>query len=256
LSALLGTRNLTLTVAGRCLVRDLTLAIHPGECWAVLGPNGTGKTTLLHTLAGLHPTTTGQVSWRGRPLAQVPRRELARQLGLLLQDDHDPFPATVLETVLTGRHPHLGHWGWEDAHDLAVARRALQAVDLAGLEARPLASLSGGERRRLGIATLLTQAPRLALLDEPTNHLDLHHQVVLLERLRNTFTIDGRATLVVLHDVNLALRCADHLLLLYGDGRWDSGTTAELATAERLSALYRHPLQAVDTDLRTLFVPL
>jgi iron complex transport system ATP-binding protein len=255
MSALLSTRDLTLRVAGRTLLEGLDLDIQAGECWAVLGPNGTGKTTLLHTLAGLREPQAGSVSWQGRPLTGIPRRELARHLGLLLQDDHDPFPANVLETVLTGRHPHLGRWGWEGPSDLALARQALHAVDLAELEDRPLVTLSGGERRRLAIATLFTQDPRLALLDEPTNHLDLHHQVGLLQQLHDTFTADGRALLLVLHDINLALRCCDHLLLLHGDGRWESGRAAELASAERLSVLYGQPLRAIDGDGRRYFTP-
>jgi iron complex transport system ATP-binding protein len=185
----------------------------------------------------------------------VPRKELAQQLGLLLQDDTDPFPATVLETALTGRHPHLGRWSWEGPNDLRLADLALQAVGLADMAGRTLDTLSGGERRRLAIATLLTQSPRLALLDEPTNHLDLHHQVDLLQRLRDDFTRDGHAAVMVLHDLNLALRYCDHLLLLYGNGHWEAGPTLELATAKRLSALYGHPLRPVSHEGRQFFMP-
>jgi len=255
MSALLSTTDLTLRIGDRTLVEGLNLTIQPGERWAVLGPNGTGKTTLLHTLAGLRPAQGGSVLWQGKALAVIPRRELARELGLLLQDDSDPFPATVLETALTGRHPHLGRWGWEGPTDLALARQALDTVDLADLAERPLSTLSGGERRRLAIATLLTQAPKLALLDEPTNHLDLHHQVTLLHKLREDFSRDGRALLVVLHDLNQALRHCDRLLLLYGDGRWEGGPATELASAERLSNLYDQPLRAIIDGTQALFVP-
>lgn len=255
MTTLLGTRDLTLRIGTRMLLADLNLEVHPGECWGVLGPNGTGKTTLLHTLAGLQPASSGQVSWKGHPLETCGRRELAQQLGLLLQDDSDPFPATVLETALTGRHPHLGRWGWEGPEELTMARRALEITGLADLADRPLATLSGGERRRLAIATLLVQDPQLALLDEPTNHLDLHHQVELLTVLRATFTRDGRALLAVLHDPNQALRHCTHLLLLYGDGSWESGVTRDMASAERLSALYGQRLRAIDAADHPLFVP-
>lgn len=255
MSALLSTRDLTLGLDERTLIQDLNLEINPGECWAVLGPNGAGKTTLLHTLAGLRRPNAGEVYWRDSRIDSVARKALARELGLLLQDDSDPFPATVLETALTGRHPHLGRWGWEGPDDLALARRALQLTDLSALAERPLDTLSGGERRRLAIATLLVQDPHLALLDEPTNHLDLHHQMRLLASLKETFTTPDRALLMVLHDINQAMLHCDHLLLLYPGGRWEAGETSRLAEAKRFAALYGHPMQAVEGDGTTLFMP-
>lgn len=255
MSALLQADGLTLGVGGRTLVTGLDLAIRAGECWGVLGPNGTGKTSLLLTLAGLRAARSGEIRWQGTPLAELPRQQLAQGLGLLLQDDSDPFPANVLQTALTGRHPHLGRWGWEGEHDLALARQALADTDLTGLEARDVATLSGGERRRLAIATLLTQAPRLALLDEPTNHLDLRHQVSLLAMLRERFTRHGGALVMVLHDLNLALRYCDRLLLLYGDGRWEALASPQQADAARLSTLYGLPLRALSDGCRRALLP-
>ncbi len=164
-----------------CHALDVTF--NPGECWAILGRNGTGKTTLLHTLAGLRATDNGSILLDGAAIEQLPRRRIAQHVGLLPQDSHDPFPATVLETALLGRHPHLSPWAWESAEDRALARAALAQVGLVDWDARTLATLSGGERRRVALATLLTQDPDILLLDEPTNHLDLHHQVALLDLL-------------------------------------------------------------------------
>lgn len=256
MSPLLACHGLTLAAGTRTLVADLQFSIRPGQCWAVLGPNGSGKTSLLHTLAGLRPPRHGSLSWRERPLQDWSRPALARELGLLLQDDSDPFPASVLETALSGRHPHLGRWQWEDSADLALARQALRDTDLAELAEREVATLSGGERRRLAIATLLVQAPQLAMLDEPTNHLDLRHQFGLLQMLRERFGTRDHALLMVLHDVNLALRYCDRLLLLYGDGRWEAGAAAELADAERLTSLYGYPLQSVGEGPQQRFMPL
>lgn len=256
MNTLLTARGLTLGIAGRTLLDGLDLDIATGQRWAVLGPNGAGKTTLLQALAGLRLPVSGTLQWKNRLLADIPRRHLARDLGLLLQDDSDPFPATVLETALTGRHPHMGRWDWETAQDIQLAQQALSDADLATLAERQVASLSGGERRRLAIATLLTQAPQLALLDEPTNHLDLRHQAQLMQLMAQRFGDTEHASLTVLHDPNLALRHCSHLLLVYGDGRWETGTVAQLAQAERLSALYGQPLKVLSQENgQPLFLP-
>lgn len=254
MTALLQCDGLSLSRGGRKLWRDLDLQVAAGQCWAVLGQNGAGKSSLLHTLAGLNVPDSGRVNVEGRPLGQWRRRDLARVLGLMPQDAHDPFPATVLDTALAGRHPHLGPWRNEGAEDYRLAREALAAVHLDRMERRGITTLSGGERRRLALATLLTQAPRLMLLDEPVNHLDLHHQIGLLERIRQE-TGRGGAALMVLHDLNLARRFCDRVLFLYGDGRWRIGETAEMMSSERLTELYGHPVAAVQSELGTVILP-
>src|SRR5262245_29699302 len=140
-SAPLGCRDLTVAVPDRTLVTTLRLDVRRGSVLAVLGRNGAGKSSTLHTLAGLRAATTGDVQVEGRSLGQWPRRVLARALGLMPQLSEDPFPATALEAVLVGRHPHIGFWDWEDAADRAAARAALQAVDLDGLEQRDVSTL-------------------------------------------------------------------------------------------------------------------
>lgn len=251
----LAARALDLTVGRRLLCGRLDLEIRSGECWAILGGNGVGKSTLLHTLAGLRPVQGGQVLLGGDDITGLRRREVARRLGLLPQDSIDPFPSTVLETALIGRHPYLGRWDGETAQDRERARAALAAMALEGLEARRTDTLSGGERRRLAMATLLTQNPPLMLLDEPTNHLDLHQQVTLLERLRS-LTDGGRAVLMVLHDINLAARFCDHALLLFGNGEWQAGEAGALLTPALLTRLYGHPIAALDgPGGRPAFVP-
>ncbi|NIV38040.1 MAG: ATP-binding cassette domain-containing protein, partial [Anaerolineae bacterium] len=141
-------------IGERTLWRELDLTLKQGECWGILGGNGSGKTTLLHTLAGLRAPSSGQVQLDDMALSSFSRRDIAIRLGLLLQDSHDVFPATVWESVLSGRHPHLGRWQQESADDHSLASEALQHMDLIGLEYRPVQSLSGGERRRLAVATL------------------------------------------------------------------------------------------------------
>ena len=239
---LLEARSLSLERGGRRLVSELEFEIAAGSCWGILGPNGAGKSTLLHILAGLDTPAQGEVRFRGRPVRAWKRRELARELGVLFQLEESGLASTVFEAVLSGRHPHLGALGWETARDLAIAREALQAAGLRGMEKRGTLTLSGGERQRMEIAALLAQQPRLALLDEPTNHLDPGHQLGMLRLLRARFSGPAHGLVMVLHDINLAMRFCDHLLLLRGDGSWRLGPAGEVGSEGNLSWLFRHPV--------------
>jgi iron complex transport system ATP-binding protein len=252
---LLAARSLGVSIADIRVCRGLDFTVMPGQSWAILGRNGVGKTTLLHTLAGLRSPESGTIELEGKALQSTPRRAVARLRALLLQDDTDAFPATVLETVLVGRHPHLSRWQWEGAEDIRIACSALAAADMAGTEARDVRTLSGGERRRVALAALLAQQPRLFLLDEPSSHLDLSHQLSLLEQLVLAVRPGDNALIMVLHDVNLAARYCDHALLL-ADGQAIAGPAAELLTAERLSAVYRVPLQQLAATRSRIFAPL
>ncbi|MBS1200683.1 MAG: hypothetical protein H6R27_1361 [Proteobacteria bacterium] len=240
-------------VAGRRLVAALSFQTTPGRFVALLGQNGAGKTLTLHTLAGLRPATAGSVTLEGRPLAEWTAPERARRLSLLPQATEDPFPVTVLETALIGRHPHIGFWSWESERDVAIARECLAQVDLAGHDERAVESLSGGERRRLAIAALLAQDTPVSLLDEPTNHLDPQHQLGVLQLLRSR-TDAGRAVVASLHDPTLAARYADDALLLHGNGRWEFGPCDAVLTEAGLSALYHSPMHEIAWRDRRVFV--
>jgi len=246
-------KDLTVGVAARTLVDGLTATIARGELIAVLGQNGSGKTLTLHTLAGLRPAQDGSVHLLGANVALSKRHQVARHLALLPQHVDDIFPATVIGTALIGRHPHIGRLSWESRQDLDIAGAALASVDLAALANRDVLTLSGGERRRLAIAQILTQAPDLYLLDEPTNHLDPQHQLDALQLFREKADA-GAAVIASLHDVNLAVRFADRCLLLYGNGRWDLGPTSEILNSARLSELYGTPMEAIRWRNRDLYV--
>jgi iron complex transport system ATP-binding protein len=253
--SLLEAHTLQVTIGGTTVCRDLDLAINAGERWCILGCNGAGKTTLLLTLAGLRPPQSGHIALQQQALSALPRRQIARRIGILFQEPADVFPANVLDTVLTGRHPWLGPLQWEGTADLEMARTALQAVGLGGVEERSVTTLSGGERRRVGIATLLTQDPLLLFLDEPTNHLDVHHQIQTLQ-LVSELTADGkRALLLVMHDLNLAARYCNHFLLLFGNGETAQGKSAEVLTQANLERLYRHPLLPLQGPQGQVWIP-
>lgn len=247
--------DITYRLGERLLLDHTGAAIPDGARVGFVGRNGTGKTTLLTTLAGLREAEAGSIALCGESYAALGARRAAQLRGLLPQGHLDAFQSTVLETALIGRHPHLGRWHWEGKEDERIAREALAAVDLAGLGGREVHTLSGGERQRLAIAALLAQRPQLYLLDEPLAHLDLNHQIAVLELLSRRARGDGVGIVMVLHDINLALRHADRALLLFGEGRTLEGPVAEVLTAESLSRLYGHPLREMRDDGARYFVP-
>jgi iron complex transport system ATP-binding protein len=251
----LALQDLDVRIGAVEVCRQLDLGFEPGQVWGVLGRNGVGKSTLLLTLAGLRKPRAGRVLLNDTPIHALPRRDVAKQLGILLQQDEDPFPATLMDAVLIGRHPHIPAWGWEDDRDRTLALQAIQDVDLAGMQHRALATLSGGERRRVAAAALLTQDPSVMLLDEPTGYLDVQHQVTLLNHFAGLARNHGKTVVMVLHDVNLAARYCDFLLLLYGDGETAMGASAKVLTGDNLSRLYNHPVQYTETPNGRFFYP-
>jgi iron complex transport system ATP-binding protein len=252
-SVTFGCRNIAVSVPGRRLVESLNFDLCRGQFLAVLGPNGTGKSLTLHTLAGLRGPDEGSVTLNGIAVNNANRHFVAQHLSLLPQYTEDVFPSTVLDTVLVGRHPHIGRFHWESSADRAMAIDALGQVDLAEMQLRDIATLSGGERRRAAIAQVITQSPDVFLLDEPTNHLDPQHQLDVLQLMRKK-TESGCIVLASLHDVNLAVRFADSCLLLFGDGRWVLGETDDVLTEERLSELYSARMESINWRDRTLYV--
>lgn len=250
---LLACESLQVRVPGRLLVDDLDLTLHRGELLAVLGQNGAGKTLTLMTLAGLRPPDAGRVALLGADIHAAPRQTTALHLALLPQVIDDIFPASVMDTVLIGRHPHIGRFRWESAEDFDAARAALGKMRLDTMADRDILTLSGGERRRLAIAQVLAQAPDVYLLDEPTNHLDPQYQLDALNVFRKAAD-DGAGIVASLHDVNLAARYADRCLLLFGDGRWRLGTNGDVLNESTLSELFNTGIEAVEWRSRKLFV--
>jgi iron complex transport system ATP-binding protein len=216
-SAPLATECLRIDVPGRVLVDGLACAFRAGEFVALLGGNGTGKSLLLRTLAGLRAPAAGRVLLDGSSIDTLARRDVARRLGFLPQDPEAVPQGSVHQTVLLGRFPHLGFWERSGAEDSELASRALARVGLEALGSRELGSLSGGEQRRAAVARLLVQAPLVYLLDEPTNHLDPAQQIGVLQGMRE-LTRTGATVIASLHDPNLALRFADRVALLTGTG--------------------------------------
>lgn len=240
--SLLNTSKLNIQIGNTQVCNDLNIECYAGETWGILGRNGRGKTTLLHTLAGLLPAVSGDIFLQSKNINDLSRKQIAKCLGVLLQHHEDSFPCNVLETVITGRHPHINQWQWESKNDWEIARQALETMQLSHLSERPINQLSGGERQRVSIATLITQTPDIMLLDEPNSHLDLKYQIQLLEFLHHHAKTQQTLCVMTLHDLNLTARYCDKLIMLLSDGRVLTGNTDELLNEENLQQLYDHPI--------------
>ncbi len=225
-------------------VRDISLSVAPGRLLAVVGPNGAGKTTLLRLLSGALVPQAGQVRLDARPLHKLHDRLRARALAVVPQSESSPFPVTVREMVGMGRYPHLGPWERAGSLDHAVVERALDRCAAGHLAERQLARLSGGERQRARIARALAQEAPVLLLDEPTGGLDLRFRMELFHLLRE-LRADGLAVLVITHDLNLAARFADRLLLLDQGRARARGTPEEVLSGDTLEEVYEWPLRLV-----------
>lgn len=246
-------RDLTVNINDVAVVNRLNLSVQSTDLWGVLGQNGVGKSTLLKALAGVHPVNAGEVMLHGLSMGALSRRTIAKGIGMLTQQTHYVFDATLEQTVLVGRHPHLKPWMREQASDYAVAEQALHLMGLESLAKRSCMDLSGGESRRLAMATLLVQDPDMYLLDEPTNHLDPANQVSVLNVLGQHIRINKKAGMMALHEVNLATCYCSHCLLLFGDGQWLAGPTDTLLTTDNLSRLYQCQMRLVDDGEHKVF---
>ncbi|MDH2326797.1 ABC transporter ATP-binding protein [Cereibacter sp. SYSU M97828] len=223
---------------GRRVIEGLDLTIPDGKVTAIIGPNGCGKSTLLKTLARLIRPTKGQVLLDGQDIHAAHTRDVARKLGLLPQSPLAPEGITVADLIARGRAPWrslLGRWSPADtaARDAALAATALE--DLAD---RPIAALSGGQRQRAWIAMALAQDTPILLLDEPTTYLDLPHQVDLLRLLGRLNREQGRTVVSVLHDLGLAARFSDHVIVMSGGKVLAEGPPSEVITASTLATAF------------------
>jgi iron complex transport system ATP-binding protein len=252
---ILATRELTLEAGGRTLVRLLTWQAHAGECWSIIGRNGAGKSTLLRTLAGMHAPQRGTTLLKGRPLADWPLADLARERAYLPQSRHDAFAYTALETVLAARHPYHANRYWEGSDDHGAALKALAAMEADGLAARDVRTLSGGERQRVAIAALLAQDTPLLLLDEPANALDLAHQVRIMRLLARLCREERRTVVTIGHDLTLAHGISTHALLLGDDGAWHAGPVDDVMQPALLGAVLGHPIDVIERGARRIFIP-
>lgn len=218
------------------VLQQINLTIRAGEILALLGPNGSGKTTLLRCLNKILRPQQGEIWLQGRSLAEISLPELARIVAYVPQQEVATFPFSVFEMVLMGRRPHIG-WRVRPG-DLQRVRECLQFLHLEHLSQRRITELSGGERQRVALARALAQEPQVILLDEPTASLDLRHQLEVMETVTRLVKERALTAVIALHDLNLAARFADQIVLLHQGRKFCAGFPSVVLTRENIRQVY------------------
>jgi len=250
--------HVTLGYGEEPVVRELTTPLPDGQTTVIVGANACGKSTLLRGMARLLRPTSGAVLLDGQPITSVPSRQVARTLGLLPQNPVTPEGVSVVDLVGRGRHPHQGafrRWSSEDEHAVAQALELTDTLDLAD---RLVDELSGGQRQRVWIAMALAQQTDLLLLDEPTTYLDVAHQVEVLDLLADLNETRGTTIAMVLHDLNLAARYADHLIAMSGGRIVSAGAPAEVITVDCVRKVFGMECRVIEDPVTAtpMVIPL
>jgi iron complex transport system ATP-binding protein len=223
---------------GRDVLADVSVHLGRGEIIALVGPNGVGKTTLIRAINGSVPLSAGEIRLNGTPIRELSRRQIAREIAVVAQENETKFPVTVLEFVLAGRFVHGGAFGWETEEDIVIARNALRECDLADLAERLMNELSGGERQRVVLARAIATEASILLLDEPTANLDLRHQAMMFRLVRGRCFSANASAVAITHDLNLAAAFADRVLMLKNGQVFAVGSPRDVLTAENVGAVF------------------
>lgn len=234
-------RGVSVVYGGNSALDDVSFALASGELVAIVGPNGSGKTTLLRALLGLVAADAGNATLDGRPVQAWSRRALAESIAALPQREEPAFPLTVREAVLMGRWSRLGPVASVTEADEVAIASALARCDVSEFEHRGIETLSGGEWQRVRLARALASTPQLLLLDEPTAALDIGHEMELFELLRE-LVADGLGVLVITHQLNLAARYADRMVLLDGGRVMAEGRPEAVLRADVVSKVFAWPV--------------
>lgn len=220
------------------VLHDISFTFDDGKNYCLLGPNGCGKTTLIRAIASLIDFK-GEITMDGVSLRSMKRKELAGKIAVLSQVSNLYFPYTVYDTVMLGRYQYMsGLFGSASKEDREKVEECIETVKLSDQRDKRIDELSGGQRQRVFLAQVLAQNPKMILLDEPTNHLDIRHQLELIDYLKK-WTADGEHSVIgVLHDINLALRLSDHVLIMKDGNFMATGTFDEVVSSKLLKDVY------------------
>jgi iron complex transport system ATP-binding protein len=237
--------NLSVFYGDRQILHEIQLEVHSGEIVALLGPNGAGKSTLIRSISGVIPIRNGNIFVDQKDVTSLSTMERARHISVVPQAVSIPPAFTVWETVLLGRTPYLNFLGQTSAKDEAIARQALEQVDVLHLIEKRMNEISGGEQQRVLLARTLAQDTPILLMDEPTTHLDISHQIDLLKLITKQAREKSLTVLIALHDLNLASMFADRIAIVQNGLLCVAGTPQETLTSEIINSVYNVPVHVV-----------
>ena len=218
------------------VLEDVTLDISGPQLVSIIGPNGVGKSTLIHCIDRILSPTEGTILLDGRDVGTINMKELAKEIGYVPYAAHDAFPLSVVDTVLTGRHPH-SRWKSLD-HDLDVVYSTLDLLGIRDLALRSFDELSAGQHQKVMIARGLVQEPKVLLLDEPTSNLDIKHQIEVTRILKELSEEKGIMVVMISHDLNIAAQYSDNMIMLFNGGVYAVGKPADVITRKNIAAVY------------------
>lgn len=235
---MLTVQNISINYGVCPVIEDVSFALREGKLLAVLGANGAGKTTLLKSLNASLPIANGGILLNEKKLNEFSRREIAKEITVIAQENETKFPVSVIEFVLSGRFAHGGNFGWETENDLRIAEDCLESCDLKNYENRLMNQLSGGERQRVILARALATEAKILLLDEPTTNLDLSHQAMMFRLVRTRCKTQNYSAVLITHDLNLASEFADEIILLKNGKILAKGEPEKVLTEENLLEIF------------------
>lgn len=240
---------------GKLILDDVSLDIENPQLVSIIGPNGVGKSTLIHCMNRILSPSKGTVLIDGRDISRIRVKDLAKKIGYVPCSADDCFPLTVVDTVLMGRNPH-SRWKGDLRSDMKVVEEALELMDIKPLAMRQFNELSAGQHQRVMLARGLAQEPEILLLDEPTSNLDLKHQMDVIRILKSLSSKKGIAIVMISHDVNLAARYSDNIIMMLDGGIYDAGRPSDVITRESIKAVYGVDSEILYRNGRPVVLPI